>query len=181
MRKLTLRSGQIQIKAPGLHHGARRLFGSWPQALSAAGIDPSTVSGLRTRWTRKEIIHELRVARRERESLPIGTRPKQRLDPGMYHAARKLFGSWIGALQAAGLGRELDRINRKWSRRSIVTELRKLHRLGWRITIRDLRRRGRSSLAAAAPRYFGTWSEAVRATIAGTSSVLTRNKSRQQR
>lgn len=81
---------------------AHRYFGSWRRAVSAAGLDHEEMRESRV-WTRTRIlrtIQELSV-----EGKPLGWAYIEEHEPGIYRAARRKenFGSWVGALQAAGV------------------------------------------------------------------------------
>ncbi len=81
---------------------AHRYFGSWRRAVSAAGLDHEEMREGRV-WTRARIlrtIQELSV-----EGKPLGWAYIEEHEPGIYRAARRKenFGSWVGALQAAGV------------------------------------------------------------------------------
>lgn len=81
---------------------AHRYFGSWRRAVTAAGLDHETMRESRV-WTRARIlrtIKELNTAGK-----PLGWAYIEEHEPGIYRAARRKenFGSWVGALQAAGV------------------------------------------------------------------------------
>ncbi|MDR5673114.1 hypothetical protein RH858_08120 [Halalkaliarchaeum sp. AArc-GB] len=82
--------------SPGTYH---RRFGSWNDALEAAELDPRESL---ERVSREELLNELRRLADERGSAPRTTDMVQdgAFNPGTY---RRRFGSWDGALEAAGL------------------------------------------------------------------------------
>lgn len=86
-------------QVPRLYDAARRLFGSWREALEEAGIDPDTVRRRRRPYTKADIITHLKchagTGRR------AGDHPES-----IVRAARRLFGSWREALRAAGISRK---------------------------------------------------------------------------
>jgi hypothetical protein len=83
---------------------ARRYFSTWANALKAAGVDygPIMEAGkkhrldLLTKWTEEEVLKEIR--RSEPEKLLKTYRDQM----GLYSAARRIFGNWEKALEAAG-------------------------------------------------------------------------------
>jgi hypothetical protein len=71
----------------------RKYFGSWPDALEAAGIDADSVNlhSLRIKYkTRADIVEELK--RRVRQGLPVTHAKAQNDDPGLLNAVRRHFG-----------------------------------------------------------------------------------------
>jgi hypothetical protein len=77
-----------------------RLFGSWPRALRAAGLDADDVACYRT-WDRNTVIVELRS--RAQQSKPLSSGAVQKTDPALHAAAVRYFGSYRTALRAAKL------------------------------------------------------------------------------
>lgn len=76
---------------------ARRLFGSWPEAVVAAGLEP--VRRARAKHTRESLIEWMRKRAARGQVLTTYDPEVHRI----YHAIRRLFGSWHTALAAAGL------------------------------------------------------------------------------
>jgi len=83
---------------------SRRYFSSWANAVNAAGIDYNQIleagkSRRRlklTKWSKDQVLEEVRKA----ESKDLLTTYRERLP--LYSAARREFGSWKKALEAAG-------------------------------------------------------------------------------
>jgi len=87
-----------------LYLEALQEFGSYREALSAAGIDPATVMRFpkMRRWTREAIIQTLQAI------YAAGDAPTTRAvikhgSYGMYEAVVREFGSWTAAVEAAGI------------------------------------------------------------------------------
>jgi hypothetical protein len=78
----------------------RSRFGSWKAALQAAGIDERSVRRLR-RWDGAQIVAGILERRRRGEGLNAGA--VERSDPSLISAARRTYGSWNRALEAAGI------------------------------------------------------------------------------
>ncbi len=84
--------------------GSRRYFSSWANAVKAAGIDYDQIleAGKArrrkklTKWSKDEVLEQVRLA----ESKNLLTTYRDRL--ALYSAARREFGSWKQALEAAG-------------------------------------------------------------------------------
>ncbi len=73
-------------------------------------------------------------------------------------AATRHAGSWTKACRLAGV---VDGQHRqRWHREKVLGHLRRRHQDGKQMSILALRRDGRSDLARASVRYFGTWSAA---------------------
>lgn len=83
---------------------SRRYFSSWANAVKAAGIDYELIleagkSRRRkklTKWSKEQVLEEVRKA----ESQKLLSTYRDRL--ALYSAARREFGSWKQALEAAG-------------------------------------------------------------------------------
>ena len=95
-----LSSGLLQKEDPGLHAAAVRYFGGFENALKEAKIDPQR-HRRRRRWTKDDVVRGLKDAQKG------GTRPSdseiRKLDPALYGAAVRIFGSFTAARDAAGL------------------------------------------------------------------------------
>lgn len=132
---------------------AKRHFGSWREAVAAAGLTDKYSAPTPTRsWTKDAVLEAIQTW--SQQGRPLTDVSKQ--DQGLYCGAKLHFGSWRAALRAAGF----EAAHRVWDKREIVNE------------IRDRRQRGQSlssgfrantNLAAAAARHFGTWRKALRA------------------
>lgn len=97
-----------QRSNPRLYGAALRYFGSWKEAITAAGFDYNEV---RKRvppgyWSRKRIIDEL-MSLKEKSSSQMRT---QR--PDLYSAALRVFGTWRKAVEAIGI--DYDTVQKGW-------------------------------------------------------------------
>jgi len=93
-----LNSGAIQRQDPGAHAAAIRHFGTYDQAVKAAGIDPSKVRH-RRRWKGDDVIRELRTFKRQRGELADAL--LRRHAPALYGAALRHFRTLAAARKAA--------------------------------------------------------------------------------
>jgi hypothetical protein len=84
-------------------------FGSWRAALEAAGLDADHVSRY-AHWDAKRITSELRALRRKNR--PLSSKAAQIENPALFCAARRHFGSWDAALEAAGLDASAIRLRK---------------------------------------------------------------------
>ncbi len=134
---------------PALYNAAKRRFGSWTDALSAAGlahIHPQP-------WTRESVLQAIKT--RHEQGLPL-TRIWHE-DSQLYYAAKKRFGGWHKALRAAGLQ---SKLRRTWTRQSVLEAIRLRDKQGQslsRIWQED------KPLFCAAVRRFGNWQNAMEA------------------
>jgi len=87
---------------------AHRYFGSWRRAVQAAGLDHETMRENRV-WTKQRILRTIQQL--SEEGKPLGWAYIEEHEPGIYRAARRKenFGSWSGALQAAGVNTSRNR------------------------------------------------------------------------
>lgn len=81
---------------------AHRYFGSWRRAVEAAGLDHEQMRESRV-WTQGRILRTIQDI--AAQGKPLGWAYIEEHEPGIYRAARRKenFGSWAGALQAAGV------------------------------------------------------------------------------
>ncbi len=81
---------------------AHRYFGSWRRAVEAAGLDHEQMRESRV-WTQARILRTIQQL--AAQGKPLGWAYIEEHEPGIYRAARRKenFGSWAGALQAAGV------------------------------------------------------------------------------
>ncbi|HWE94292.1 MAG TPA: hypothetical protein VG269_10035 [Tepidisphaeraceae bacterium] len=98
-----LSSAHINLAAPGLYGAMNRKFGSYRNALMAAGIDPESVSRRPKllHWSESTVLQTLKEMHQAGGDLRHGT-VKEKHQP-LYWAARKLFGSYPNAVREAGI------------------------------------------------------------------------------
>ncbi len=105
-QKIDLSAGNIVKNYVPLFTAAtsKRYFSSWANAVKAAGIDYSSIleagknrrRELLTKWSKEQVLEEIRKA----DSQDLLKTYHSRLT--LYSAARREFGSWKEALEAAG-------------------------------------------------------------------------------
>jgi len=141
-----------------------RFFGSWREAVRAAGVDYEEVSK-HEYWNRDRICERIRELARDGESL-------SHEDAKRYHGALvsaasspRYFGSWGAAIRAAGLDYDQIRKIHRWTREKIIQTISQLHQQGESVHNGNMRRLGYRGLMEAASRTenFGSWADAVRA------------------
>jgi hypothetical protein len=139
-------------------------FGSYRLAVGQAGIDYAQIVR-RPHWTKSAIIKLIKEAKRGGEPLHWSAVCKRRDNLGRASFAAlqpRMFGSWDRALHAAGL--DADEINqyRKWTRDTVVSELKARHRESLPLNSGAIQK-DEPSLHAAAIRHFGGYDHALRA------------------
>ncbi len=88
---------------------AMGFFGSWQSAVRSAGVDPKTYHEWNLKPNRKyaeeqDILAEIRLRRRRGQPLHArGLTHGEHQDAPLLYTARKLFGGWQQAIQAAGI------------------------------------------------------------------------------
>ena len=139
-------------------------FGSYRKAVEKAGVDYAEVTR-RPRWNKSAIIGLIKEARRKGEDLhwsAVTTRGDELSKAAFASLQPRLFGSWDRALHAAGL--DADEVNRyrKWTRETIVFELKQRHRDREPLNSGAIQRED-PGLHAAAVRHFSSYDGALRA------------------
>ena len=149
---------------------ARKHFGSWQQALLAAGIDPVSWQT----WSPQRVLAEIRAWRQRGAPVENDRLEYRRLQV----AARARFGSWRRALIAAGVRRpgQYMKWERKWTEQRIIEAIQDRHIRGLSLVATvDYK------LSAAGARHFGSWHAALQAAglLAGKKRRARRRWSRQ--
>jgi hypothetical protein len=141
------RRGNGRPGEPGAHPGwrtVRQLFGSWGEALRAAGFTPRhgrprAPAGVCAGWTRELAIAAIRRYAAAHDGWPptavrwqragdqplVSARGRVTLTDQAYPSAtvvRQLFGSWAGGIRAAGF--EPRAINLTWTHERVIAALR---------------------------------------------------------
>jgi len=103
--RLALNAGRVTREDQMLYHWALIRFGSWTEALTAAGLDAKKESGIKRKYpTPASVLAAIR--KRKRHGLPLTS---QEVHVGQYRDsvllkwAREYFGSWNKALAEAGV------------------------------------------------------------------------------
>lgn len=84
-------------------------FGSWPEAIKAAGLDINEVARYKY-WTSDTVIKAIKE--RHKAGGNLSSRYSQKNDQSLFCAARRRFGTWDNALDAAGLDASKIRIRK---------------------------------------------------------------------
>jgi hypothetical protein len=84
-------------------------YSSWRDAIAAAGLDIESVARYKE-WDDEKVLKAIRA--RKRAGLSLFSKSLQVEDQSLFCAARRRFGSWDGALNAAGFKAENIRLRR---------------------------------------------------------------------
>lgn len=147
-------------------------FGSWRRAIEAAGLDYSTIKRAEQVWSRERIARAIRRAHDAGEDL-LSSEFKSR-NKKLYSAAcaRRYYGSWRRAIEAAGLDYERIRGEHFWSRERIIARIRELHAEGYRLQWSVVNHEHASLYRAARRREnFGSWRSALAASGVDTGTA----------
>jgi hypothetical protein len=173
---LPLNSEAVRRVSRPLHCGAIRHFGSWRNALQAAGINVAIVQR-RREWDKAKIITRLRELCSHRRSLRYPS--VHRYDSGLCRAASLNFGSWCNALIAAGINPESICRDPHWDRSRVIEAILLRVVRGEALGSTTVRPR---TLKSAAVREFGSWPAAlVAAGLEPTDYVGKRGLARKDR
>jgi hypothetical protein len=141
-------------------------FGSWKNALSAAGLEPETIYRYRS-WDEDAILEEIRKLKAV--GADLSSKTMDETSNPLIATARRRFGNWGRAVERAGIDYSTVRRRRRWTRESIVEGIQELRARGVRLQSGEVRREAPALFAAACkPRFFGCWSKAVEAATAET-------------
>jgi hypothetical protein len=143
--------------APTLYQAACRIFGSWKNAVAAAGL-PTSEAKASQDWSPKKIIAAIRSLARRRSPLSA---PEVHLRYGqLVPTARRYFGSWSKALYAARIDPRKLRRAKSWTKEQVIESI-LLKVIRSEPLVRKLVEP--QSLAEAGSRLFGSWQSALEA------------------
>ncbi|HEV8606132.1 MAG TPA: hypothetical protein VGQ99_12235 [Tepidisphaeraceae bacterium] len=150
-----LSASSLRQRDSRLYESARAAFGSYQRAIEVLGLDYRQVSK-RTTWDKASVIAEFRRLAKE------GMRPRvsefMKHAPRLVGAAVKQFGTFVKAIKAADIGYQPRPL---WTRKLVVKRLRELHRAGEDLWAAALKRQ-QGGLYAAAKKFFGSYSKALK-------------------
>jgi hypothetical protein len=110
-----LASGGADLSWTAVAHGSDRAlaaaavkpsgFGSWDAALGEAGVGDVAMLRRSRRWSARTIVAA--IARRRGDGLQLNAKAVEGDEAALITAARRRFGSWSAALEAAGVDPDL--------------------------------------------------------------------------
>jgi hypothetical protein len=149
----------LTVGEPGISHSlyqaGARVFGSWRNAIQAAGLPPER-GNCGEKWPPARILTIIRNL--ERCHHPLNVKQLEHRYGSMLSAARRLFGSWSKAVLAAGVDpTKLQRVV-PWTRERVIEDILTRALRDESLAARSMQPR---SLVAAGQRFFGSWSAAL--------------------
>lgn len=160
----TLAHRALREKNRPLANAAAYHFGTYAQALAAAGIDAKIVRK-RPLWTKDRIIKAIKAARKAKRDLCWSCVVKRGgpLSRAAFAAIRPtMFGSWARALQVAGVDADGYRRYRTWDRASVAFDLKQRYADDESVNCAAVQNED-PGLYSAAVRYFGRFDLALKA------------------
>ena len=153
--------GHVSEKHSKLFGAGKNWFGSWKNAVLAAGIDyeshlPHLV------WSEERIINAIK--KRVSQGKAINSAAVVKDDNKLTQAARQYFGTWTEAVGAAGFDYQnyAPKPVRKWNRETVKEAIRKRYKEGMNLNMKAIRKED-SGLMSAGTKSFGSWKSAIEA------------------
>lgn len=114
---------------------SRSHFGDWRDAIEAAGLDYDDIKRIKQKWSREEILEQIRAFQKEGHDLLNPMFKIKNRNLYLAACAHRYFGSWRRAIQAAGLDHETMRETRVWTKERIRRTIEEMalagEPLGW--------------------------------------------------
>lgn len=155
-----LKPSRLVNENPKLLRAARRRFGTYANALKAAGISYAKVARVTLPPLTKEQIVKT-IANLFDHGADIRYAAMARQHARVLNAARSRFGTYARAVEAAGIEYPPPVKLRHWTARNVLANLRRLYREGNDLRVRAFRA-AHVPLYQAAKHYFGTYQDAVK-------------------
>ncbi|HEV3272638.1 MAG TPA: hypothetical protein VGZ93_10705 [Candidatus Methylacidiphilales bacterium] len=168
---LSFRSMMLSKYAPMVYAAIRpNHFGSWKDALAAAGLAPEEIYRYRS-WDDESIIAEIR--RLKDEGVDLSSKKMDETSNPLIATARRRFGNWGAAVESAGIDYSSVRRRRRWTRELVLQEIRELRKAGADLRSGEIRHQHPALFAAACKtRFFGGWTKALEASEAPIATAV---------
>jgi len=118
---------------------------------------------MRRKWSKETVIEEIR--RRHAAGLSLGYTDTVADDEALTGAARRGFGSWYAAVEAAGVNSEVYKRKyeqkMRWDKPTLLAEIKRYAEQGGNLSAGSVRKHY-SRLYSAATIYFGSWKNALK-------------------
>lgn len=156
--KEPLNSYYYATNYPDVYAAAEREFGSWKDAIEAAGLDYSAIRKYKS-WTRQSVILEIQAVHAKGEA--INSQAAQNNLKPLYMAAVKRFRSWGQAVRLAGIDYSEIRLRRSMTKAEIKREILDLFRKRVDLSYTNMRANYQYLLAAGMKKLGGgSWDSA---------------------
>jgi hypothetical protein len=157
---LSFRSMMLSKYAPMVYAAIRaNHFGSWKNALAAAGMAPEEIYRYRS-WDDNTILSEIKKLKEL--GADLSSKKMDETANPLIATARRRFGNWGAAVERAGLDYSQIRRRRRWTRELIVEEIQGLQKQGADLRSGEVRQHSPALFAASCkPRFFGSWRKAL--------------------
>ena len=147
--------GMYQSASKDIH------FGSWENAVRAAGIDYDEVVKV-DYWSKEKVVEEIVRLFNEGEDLSVSSIHNK--FNTLLSAGSRYFGTWESAIYASGFDYENIRKVTFWDKGKIVNEIIRLKKLDEDLSVNAMQHNHNDLLqAASANRNFGSWKAAIEA------------------
>ena len=140
-------------------HAGRVYIGSREKAVESAGFDYNEIRSTQ-QWTTEMILKAIKQL--DAEGQDLNCKRNQKENSKLFWVAQDRFGSWGNAVLAAGINYEKHRSHRVWSKERIFDAIKSRVEQGKKINSRAVAFED-NRLYQAGEGYFGTWTEAVKA------------------
>jgi hypothetical protein len=161
----------------GLLAAANYHFGSWGEAVDAAGLDYAGQVRKIPKWSKERIIAAIQDAHKRGDDLSWTSVTRTKRYSALAYAAirESQFGSWDAALEAAGVPPTRVRRYEAWDSEKIVRRIRDRARQRQPLNSKAMQDED-SKLFNAALNYFGGWDKALEAAGISPASVYKRRR-----
>jgi hypothetical protein len=166
IRSLATNQEEVSARAVYLRHGdiytaGVKKFGSWDEALRAAGFDPKTVRKTPPKRSREEVLDNLRRLQSQGRSLAYSSIAQH--DTALMAAIERRFGGYKNAVEAIGLDYDsLRKQHKPYTKEELLGALRELHAQGRSLAFSSVREFD-AGLADAIITRFGDYRHAIEA------------------
>lgn len=131
---VSLNCGALSVSGNRTVYSAgRKVFGSWPKAIAAAGLDYSEIRKNHAPWTKEEVI--IGIKSLAKQGVRLSSKATQQSHGDLFGAAVTRFGCWSEAVEAAGISYRMH--SRTWSTKAW---LRRMHPEQYQQLLRDSHR-----------------------------------------
>ena len=168
---------RVATERQGLLSAASYHFGSWRKAVEAAGIPYEREVRRVPKWTGERITHAIGQAREAGVDLSWTSISKNRDYSGMAYAAIRSsrFGSWDGALRAAGIDPAGVRRYESWSEAKVIQRIKERAQEGRDLNSKAMQQQDCKLFNAALKRY-ESWEAALKAAHVNPELVYKRRR-----